>query len=93
MLLCCLKPSLKHWVCGQCVTHSQHMMTFLVLQAFLEANKLKLILRSHEGPDARWKREGMQDMATGHSLDHDTPGLPFTHSYKGMITCLYHLKG
>lgn len=45
-----------------------------VTQAFLEANKLKLIIRSHEGPDARWKREGMQDMAKGHSLDHNTPG-------------------
>lgn len=44
-----------------------------VTQAFLEANKLKLIIRSHEGPDARWKREGMQDMAKGHSLDHATP--------------------
>lgn len=44
-----------------------------VTQAFLEANKLKLIIRSHEGPDARWKREGMQDMNKGHSLDHDTP--------------------
>ena len=48
-----------------------------MLQAFLEANKLKLIIRSHEGPDARWKREGMQDMNKGHSLDHDTPGLSF----------------
>ena len=45
-----------------------------MFQAFLEANKLKLIIRSHEGPDARWKREGMQDMAKGHSLDHTTPG-------------------
>ena len=44
-------------------------------QAFLEANKLKLIIRSHEGPDARWKREGMQNMDKGHSLDHVTPGL------------------
>ncbi|DBA77455.1 hypothetical protein WJX77_000861 [Trebouxia sp. C0004] len=44
-----------------------------VTKAFLEANKLKLIIRSHEGPDARWKREGMQDMAKGHSLDHITP--------------------
>lgn len=44
-------------------------------QVFLEANKLKLIIRSHEGPDARWKREGMQDMDKGHSLDHVTSGL------------------
>ncbi|DBA68202.1 TPA: hypothetical protein ACH3X2_013819 [Trebouxia sp. C0005] len=44
-----------------------------ITQAFLEANKLRLIIRSHEGPDARWKREGMQDMAKGHSLDHTTP--------------------
>lgn len=44
-------------------------------QAFLEANKLKLIIRSHEGPDARWKREGMQNMDKGHSLDHVMPGL------------------
>ena len=45
-------------------------------QGFLEANKLKLIIRSHEGPDARWKRAGMQNMDKGHSLDHVTPG-PF----------------
>ncbi|KAL3157028.1 hypothetical protein ABBQ38_001277 [Trebouxia sp. C0009 RCD-2024] len=44
-----------------------------ITQGFLAANKLKLIIRSHEGPDARWKREGMQDMAKGHSLDHVTP--------------------
>ncbi|KAL3146432.1 hypothetical protein ABBQ32_003111 [Trebouxia sp. C0010 RCD-2024] len=45
-----------------------------ITQGFLAANKLKLIIRSHEGPDARWKRGGMQDMAKGHSLDHVTPG-------------------
>ncbi len=50
------------------------MIIIIAVQAFLEANKLKLIIRSHEGPDARWKREGMQDMAKGHSLDHTTPG-------------------
>ena len=53
-------------------------MCLIAVQAFLEANKLKLIIRSHEGPDARWKREGMQDMAKGHSLDHATPGSPPT---------------
>ena len=50
------------------------------VQAFLEANNLKLIIRSHEGPDARWKREGMQDMNKGHSLDHVTPGKPLCPS-------------
>ena len=50
-------------------------LMLLLLQAFLEANHLKLIIRSHEGPDARWKREGMQDMSKGHSLDHVTPGM------------------
>ncbi|KAL6765533.1 Metallo-dependent phosphatase-like protein [Haematococcus lacustris] len=42
-------------------------------QAFLQANGLRLILRSHEGPDARDKRGDMPDMLRGYSLDHDTP--------------------
>lgn len=41
--------------------------------AFLEANHLKLIIRSHEGPDARQCREDMLDMMDGFAVDHETP--------------------
>jgi serine/threonine-protein phosphatase 5 len=44
-----------------------------VTQAFLAANGLQLILRSHEGPDAREDRTDMGDMLEGWTLDHDTP--------------------
>lgn len=45
-------------------------------QAFLRDNGLKLIVRSHEGPDARFKRSGddkMPSIDEGFSIDHDTP--------------------
>ena len=38
---------------------------------FLRSNGLRLVLRSHEGPDAREDREGMDDMRAGFSVDHD----------------------
>ena len=44
-----------------------------VAQEFLEANKLRLILRSHEGPDARSGREDLPDMSQGFTIDHVTP--------------------
>ena len=62
----------------------------LHLQAFLEANHLKLIIRSHEGPDARWKREGMQDMSKGHSLDHVTPGRILLHMLHAQALTVLH---
>ncbi len=42
-------------------------------QEFLVANGLRLILRSHEGPDARWGREDLPGMGEGFSIDHVTP--------------------
>lgn len=42
----------------------------LMLQRFLEENSLKLILRSHEGPDARFERDDMASMQNGWTLDH-----------------------
>ena len=42
-------------------------------QRFLADNGLRLILRSHEGPDAREGRDDMEPMAQGYTLDHDTP--------------------
>ena len=44
-----------------------------LLQRFLSENGLRLVLRSHEGPDAREGREDMQAMTQGYTLDHDTP--------------------
>ena len=43
------------------------------MQEFLEANQLRLILRSHEGPDARCGREDLPDMSQGFTIDHVTP--------------------
>ncbi len=36
-------------------------------------NGLTLLLRSHEGPDAREGRDDMQPMLQGYTVDHDTP--------------------
>jgi hypothetical protein len=46
------------------------------LQRFLSQNGLCLIIRSHEGPDARHKRaqeQKMPSVGTGYSVDHETP--------------------
>ncbi|XP_020223394.1 serine/threonine-protein phosphatase 7 isoform X1 [Cajanus cajan] len=41
-------------------------------EAFLKQNNLKLIIRSHEGPDARAGRDDdFGDMFSGYSIDHD----------------------
>jgi serine/threonine-protein phosphatase 5 len=48
-----------------------------VTAQFCEAEGIELILRSHEGPDAREPpprgRSTMQPMSIGFTLDHDTP--------------------
>ena len=43
------------------------------MQQFLRENELSLILRSHEGPDARDDREDMGNMLEGWTEDHITP--------------------
>lgn len=40
-------------------------------EEFLKRFKLKLIIRSHEGPDAREKRPGLGGMDEGYTIDHD----------------------
>ena len=42
-------------------------------EQFMRANGLRLVVRSHEGPDARHGRDDMPSMDVGFSLDHDTP--------------------
>jgi len=42
-----------------------------VTEQFLKENKLKLIIRSHEGPDARMYREDMKTLIGGYSVDHE----------------------
>ncbi|XP_057417834.1 serine/threonine-protein phosphatase 7 [Lotus japonicus] len=39
-------------------------------EEFLKKYQLKLIIRSHEGPDARDKRDGFDGMAEGYTIDH-----------------------
>lgn len=39
-------------------------------EEFLKKNNLKLIIRSHEGPDAREKRPGLGGMDEGYTIDH-----------------------
>ncbi len=43
-----------------------------VTECFLAHNNLRLILRSHEGPDARFRRTDMPSVAEGYALDHST---------------------
>ncbi|OMO83368.1 hypothetical protein COLO4_22569 [Corchorus olitorius] len=40
-------------------------------EEFLKKFNLKLIIRSHEGPDAREKRPGLARMDEGYTIDHD----------------------
>ncbi|XP_062191931.1 serine/threonine-protein phosphatase 7-like isoform X2 [Phragmites australis] len=42
-----------------------------ITQLFLRTNNLKLIIRSHEGPDARDKRHDLLGMEKGYTIDHD----------------------
>ena len=44
-----------------------------VTQLFLRNNGLRLLLRSHEGPDARDGRDGMAGVLGGWALDHSGP--------------------
>ncbi|PON96174.1 Serine/threonine-specific protein phosphatase/bis(5-nucleosyl)-tetraphosphatase [Trema orientale] len=39
-------------------------------EAFLKQSNLKLIIRSHEGPDARDGQDDFEDMLSGYSMDH-----------------------
>ncbi|XP_058195399.1 serine/threonine-protein phosphatase 7-like isoform X2 [Rhododendron vialii] len=39
-------------------------------EEFLKKSNLKLIIRSHEGPDAREKRTGLEGMDEGYTIDH-----------------------
>lgn len=43
-----------------------------ITEAFLADNQLKLIIRSHEGPDARESRPDMPNMLEGFTTDHET---------------------
>lgn len=40
-------------------------------EQFLRENNLKLIIRSHEGPDSRIYREDMKGLQGGFAVDHD----------------------
>lgn len=44
----------------------------MVVQEFLSSNKLRLIIRSHEGPDARERRDDLDKMTDGYTVDHMT---------------------
>ncbi|KAL4396372.1 hypothetical protein HN51_000913 [Arachis hypogaea] len=39
-------------------------------EEFLKKYQLKLVIRSHEGPDAREKRDGLDRMSEGYTIDH-----------------------
>jgi hypothetical protein len=56
--------------------HTAAAAAVAAVQSFLADNGLRLIIRSHEGPDARDKRlEGdrMPSVDSGYAVDHDTP--------------------
>lgn len=40
-------------------------------ERFLSNNQLKLIIRSHEGPDARHKRRDLKGIQDGYTIDHE----------------------
>lgn len=40
-------------------------------EQFLKRNNFKLIIRSHEGPDARDKRHDLSGMQNGYTIDHE----------------------
>ncbi|KAL1208986.1 putative serinePthreonine-protein phosphatase 7 inactive [Cardamine amara subsp. amara] len=40
-------------------------------ETFLKQSNLKMIIRSHEGPDARADREDMGNILSGYSIDHE----------------------
>ena len=44
-----------------------------ITQQFLGDEMLRLVIRSHEGPDARADREGMKSMVSGYTVDHEGP--------------------
>lgn len=51
-------------------------------KAFLTQNRVRLVLRAHEGPDARESRPGMGSMDGGFCVDHVLPGV-------GMLATLF----
>ena len=68
-----LSPAIP-WHCALAPSGNISLVIFqevsAVLQQFLTENKLNLILRSHEGPDARFKRDDMPPVDQGYALDH-----------------------
>ena len=72
--LAALSRVLSAWMIASVHSGVQHTGVLsepALLQQFLVENKLKLILRSHEGPDARFKRDDMPPVDKGYALDHD----------------------
>lgn len=62
--------------CLRCGTASAVGVRTYLVQAFLRDNKVRWILRSHEGPDARAKRpadDRMPSIDEGFCVDHETP--------------------
>ena len=60
-------------------------------QAFLAANGLRLIIRSHEGPDARdaeWRPDFMPPMLAGYTLDHETDCEPSGVLLRACAACV-----
>ena len=67
-----------------------------VTQHFLAANGLRLIVRSHEGPDARDPSardpdDLMPPMLAGWTLDHCTPSEPSTLDLKHRVELIVNL--
>jgi hypothetical protein len=60
----------------------------LASQAFLEANQLRLILRSHEGPDARDHREEMPQVRQTLTYTH-THTDTHAHTHRDTWACSY----
>lgn len=56
------------------INDAEWFLLFMIVQRFMEHNDIKLIIRSHEGPDARYMVEDRRaNIKEGFSLDHITP--------------------
>ncbi|GJP53173.1 hypothetical protein CLOM_g12362 [Closterium sp. NIES-68] len=66
-------PAVKEGLCHNATRNIGLVFGPQHTQMFMEAHGLKLIIRSHEGPDAREKRPEMKPMSEGLTVDHEVP--------------------
>lgn len=63
------------------------------VDAFLKREYLGMIVRAHEGPDARKQRPEMDDMMKGYSCDLETPSGPLITMFSSANYCSHGNEG